>query len=171
MGKLLRCCSVIDAVTRVVGRWVAWLILVMVLLAVSTATGRKLGIGSNGWLELQWYLFSAVFLLGAAYTLQQDKHVRVDVIAKYWSISARAVIDIVGHTLFLLPLTLGLAILGWHDFSHAWHSGEMSADAGGLIRWPVKLLIPLGFTLLALQVFSEIAKRIYELTQRQGTAL
>ena len=160
MSGLNKVCTAIDTLNNTVGRVVAWLILATVLLSVFTAVGRKFAFGSNGFLEGQWYLFSAVFLLGAAYTLQADQHVRVDVLSKRWSAKTRASIDIAGHVLFLLPVAVGLAWLGWHDFIQVWQHNEMSADAGGLPRWPVKLLIPLGFVLLILQVISEIGKRI-----------
>lgn len=160
MNGLLSLCARIDALSRSAGRAIAWLVLLTVLIAVGTALARKAGFGNNGLLEIQWYLFSAIFLLGAAHTLEQDRHVRVDVLAKRWSPRVRAVIDILGHLVFLLPLVLVLTWLGWLDFLQSWRSGEVSADAGGLIRWPVKLLIPLGFGLLALQVLSELGKRV-----------
>jgi TRAP-type mannitol/chloroaromatic compound transport system permease small subunit len=163
MNGLLSLCAKIDALNRIVGRLIAWLILAMVLLSVFTAIARKFGFGSNGWLEGQWYLFAAVFLLGAAYTLQQDLHVRVDVLSKHFTAQTRAIIEIVGHIVFMLPLAVGLTWLGWHDFMQVWQHNEMSADAGGLARWPVKLLIPVGFFLLVLQVLSEIGKRIHAL--------
>lgn len=169
MSGLNKVCTTIDTVNKIVGRVVAWLILATVLLSVFTAVGRKFAFGSNGFLEGQWYLFSAVFLLGAAYTLQADQHVRVDVLAKKWSAKTRAWIDIVGYVVFLLPVAVGLAWLGWHDFMQVWQHNEMSADAGGLPRWPVKLLIPLGFLLLILQVLSEILKRVQTLQQGEPT--
>jgi len=162
-------CHLIDTVNKTLGRGVAWLVLATVLLSVFTAIARKFGFGSNGFLEGQWYLFSAVFLLGAAYTLQADQHVRVDVLSKRWSAKTRALIDIVGHVLFLLPVAVCLAWLGWHDFIQVWQHNEMSADAGGLARWPVKLLIPVGFGLLILQVLSEIGKRIQVIVNGEPT--
>jgi TRAP-type mannitol/chloroaromatic compound transport system permease small subunit len=169
MNGLLFLCGKIDALNKTVGQLIAWLVLATVLLSVFTAIARKFGFGSNGFLESQWYLFSAVFLLGAAYTLQADKHVRVDVLSKRWSAKTRAIIDIVGHVCFLLPLAVGLAWLGWHDFMQVWTSNETSADAGGLARWPVKLLIPLGFCLLVLQLLSEIGKRFHQLSTGEST--
>lgn len=169
MNGLLFLCAKIDALNKTVGRFIAWLVLAAVLLSVFTAIARKFGFGSNGFLESQWYLFSAVFLLGAAYTLQEDKHVRVDVLSKRWSAKTRALIDIVGHVCFLLPLAVGLAWLGWHDFMQVWTSNEASADAGGLARWPVKLLIPVGFGLLVLQLLSEIGKRIHQISTGEST--
>lgn len=169
MNGLNKLCLAIDTLNKTLGRGIAWLILATVLLSVFTAIARKFGIGSNGWLEGQWYLFSAVFLLGAAYTLQADQHVRVDVLSKRWSAKTRALIDIVGHVLFLLPVAVCLAWLGWHDFIQVWQHNEMSADAGGLARWPVKLLIPVGFGLLILQVLSEIGKRIQVIVNGEPT--
>ncbi len=169
MNGLLFLCGKIDALNKTVGQLIAWLVLATVLLSVFTAIARKFGFGSNGFLESQWYLFSAVFLLGAAYTLQADKHVRVDVLSKRWSAKTRAIIDIVGHLCFLLPLAIGLAWLGWHDFMQVWTSNETSADAGGLARWPVKLLIPVGFGLLVLQLLSEIGKRFHQLSTGEST--
>ncbi len=160
MNGLNKLCLAIDTLNKTLGRAIAWLVLATVFLSVFTAIALNFGIGSNGWLVGQWYLFSSVFLLGAAYTLQADQHVRVDVLSKRWSAKTRALIDIVGHVLFLLPVAVCLAWLGWHDFMQVWQHNEMSADAGGLARWPVKLLIPGGFGLLILQVLSEIGKRI-----------
>lgn len=169
MSGFNKVCHAIDTLNKTVGRVVAWLVLATVLLSVFTAVGRKFAFGSNGLLEGQWYLFSAVFLLGAAYTLQTDNHVRVDVLSKRWSAKTRASIDIAGHLLFVLPVAVGLAWLGCLDFVQVWQHHEMSADAGGLPRWPVKLLIPLGFALLILQVMSEILKRITLLKQGEPT--
>ena len=163
MNGLKKISHFIDALNQTLGRGVAWLVLATVLLSVFTAVARKFGFGSNGWLEGQWYLFAAVFLLGAAYTLQQDLYVRVDVVSKHFTAQTRAIIEIVGHVVFMLPLAVGLTWLGWHDFMQVWQHNEMSADAGGLARWPVKLLIPVGFSLLVLQVLSEIGKRIHAL--------
>ncbi len=169
MNGLKKISHFIDALNQTLGRGVAWLVLATVLLSVFTAVARKFGFGSNGWLEGQWYLYSAVFLLGAAYTLQADKHVRVDVLSKHWSAKTRAWVDIVGHIIFVLPVAIGLAWLGWQEFMQVWQHNEMSADAGGLPRWPVKLLIPVGFVLLILQVFSEIGKRIIIIAKGEPT--
>jgi TRAP-type mannitol/chloroaromatic compound transport system permease small subunit len=169
MNGLNTLCGAIDTLNKTLGRGIAWLVLATVLLSVFTAIARKFGVGSNGFLEGQWYLFSAVFLLGAAYTLQADQHVRVDVLSKHWSAKTRAIIDIAGHLLFVLPVAIGLAYLGWLDFLHVWQHNETSADAGGLARWPVKLLIPLGFALLILQVLSEIGKRIIIIAKGEPT--
>jgi TRAP-type mannitol/chloroaromatic compound transport system permease small subunit len=144
-----------------VGRAVAWLVLAAVLVSAGNAAARyALGLGSNAWLEVQWYLFSAMFLLGAAWTLARDEHVRVDVLAARLSPRQRAWIDIAGSIFFLLPVVLVIAWHAWPMFVQSFVGQEISADAGGLLRWPVKLLIPAGFALLALQAVSEVVKRV-----------
>jgi len=151
----------IDALNERIGHAVAWLVLAAVLVSAGNAAIRyAVGVSSNAWLEIQWYLFSAMFLLGAAYTLKRNEHVRVDVLAARLSARHQAWIDIMGGVFFLLPLALLIAWHAWPMFLLSFHGQEVSADAGGLIRWPVKLLIPAGFALLALQGASEIIKRI-----------
>jgi TRAP-type mannitol/chloroaromatic compound transport system permease small subunit len=115
---------------------------------------------SNAWLEIQWYLFSAVFLLGAGYTLLRNEHVRIDIIAGRFSARSRAVIDLIGGLCFLLPMAILIGTLAWPMVAESYMRHEMSSDAGGLLRWPAKLLIPAGFLLLALQGFSEVVKRV-----------
>jgi TRAP-type mannitol/chloroaromatic compound transport system permease small subunit len=142
-----------------------------VLAATLVATGNALakhffGQGSNAWLEAQWYLFGALFLLGAGYTLKHNGHVRIDVIHQRLSDKARAWIDLLGGLLFLLPFAGLLAWLSWPMLVESWRIQEMSPDAGGLLRWPVKLLLPLGFGLLFLQGVSEVIKRIGVLAGR-----
>lgn len=160
MNLLLRLSRAIDALNRRVGRSVLWLVLVAVLISAINAVTRKLfNLSSNAFLELQWYLFSAIFLLGAGYTLLQNEHVRIDVISARLSPRTRAAIDIVGTLFFLLPMALIILKLSWPLFVDAFWSGEVSSNAGGLTRWPVKLLIPAGFALLALQGISELIKR------------
>jgi TRAP-type mannitol/chloroaromatic compound transport system permease small subunit len=160
MNILLAFSSLIDAVNERIGRIIAWLVVIAVLVSAGAAAVRYgLGMGSNAWLELQWYLFSAIFLLGAGYTLKRNGHVRIDVLAARLTPRARAWIDLAGGLLFLMPLALMMLWLSWPMFMLSYISGEISADAGGLIRWPVKLLIPAGFALLALQGVSEIIKR------------
>ena len=148
-------------------RWAGWLsaatVLVITLLAVVTALARSANIGSNALLELQWYLFSLIFLLAAGWTLQQDQHVRVDVLSKRWSARTRLWVDLVGHALVLLPLASVLMWLGLQHTIGQFMSGEMSADAGSLIRWPVWALIPLGFCLLILQTLADMARKIQQL--------
>ncbi|MBK6971556.1 MAG: TRAP transporter small permease subunit [Sterolibacteriaceae bacterium] len=160
MNLLLRLSRAIDALNRRVGRGVLWLVLVAVLISAINAVTRKLfNLSSNAFLELQWYLFSAIFLLGAGYTLLHNEHVRIDVISARLSPRTRAAIDIVGTLFFLLPMALIILKLSWPLFVDAFWSGEVSSNAGGLTRWPVKLLIPAGFALLALQGISELIKR------------
>jgi TRAP-type mannitol/chloroaromatic compound transport system permease small subunit len=132
-----------------------------VLLSAGNAAVRyALNLSSNAWLEIQWYLFSAIFLLGAGYALKHNAHVRIDIIASRLSQRRRAWIDIVGAAAFLLPMSLTILWLSVPMFWQSYVGGEISPDAGGLVRWPVKILIPIGFTLLTLQGLAEIAKRV-----------
>ena len=131
------------------------------LVSAGNATIRyALDTSSNGWLELQWYLFSAVFLLGAGYTLLHNEHVRIDVVFGHLRPRTRAWIDLLGGIFFLLPMSVVIMVLSWPLVVESYTRHEISADAGGLLRWPVKLLIPAGFLLLSLQGISEIIKRI-----------
>lgn len=153
--------KVIDALNERVGRWVLWLVAAATLISALNAVVRyTLGRSSNAWLEIQWYLFAAIFLLAAGYTLKHNGHVRIDVLYGRFPPRVRAWIDILGGLLFLLPLSLLMVWLSWPGLLESLRLGEMSPDAGGLIRWPVRLLIPLGFGLLALQGVAEIIKRI-----------
>ncbi len=160
MKGLLRFAAVIDAMNRGIGLSAAWLGLAAVLICAVTAIARyALNIGSNAWLEMQWYLNSAVFLLIAAYALKRDEHVRIDVVAGRLSPRGQAWIDIVGGVFMLLP---AVGIIAWYSFPsliNSFHIDEHSSDPGGLIRWPVRLLIPVAFTMLGLQGISEIIKR------------
>jgi len=157
---LLRVSALIDAVNDRVGRTVYWLILAMVLVSSGNAVVRYIfDKSSNAWLELQWYLFSAVFLLGAGYTLLNNEHVRIDIIIGRLPPRVRAWIDLLGGVFFLLPMALLIMWLSWPVFIESYMRHEYSSDAGGLLRWPVKLLIPVGFFLLVLQGLSEIIKR------------
>ena len=161
MKALLAISRFIDACNEAVGRAAAWLVLVTVLISAGNAASRyALGMSSNAWLEIQWYLFAAIFLLDAGYTLKRNGHVRVDVLAGRLSARRQAWIDITGGALFLLPMVIIIAYHSWPMFMQSFVGREVSADAGGLVRWPVKLLIPAGFALLALQGASEIIKRI-----------
>lgn len=151
----------IDALNERVGRTVLWLVLVMVLVSASNASARYLfNLSSNAWLELQWYLFAAVFLLCAGYTLLHNAHIRIDVVSSRLTRRAQAWIDVFGTLFFLLPVSLYIMCLAWPIFVNAWVSGEMSSNAGGLIRWPARLIVPVGFFLLSLQGVSELIKRI-----------
>ncbi|WP_174874532.1 TRAP transporter small permease subunit [Vogesella oryzae] len=161
MQSLLALSRLIDAITARVGKAASWLVLIVVLISAGNAIVRKaFNFSSNAFLEVQWYLFSAVFLLAAAYTLQKNEHIRIDLLNSKLSPRARAVVDIVCTLLFLVPTCVLLIKFGWPMFYNAWQSGEMSSDAGGLIRWPVFLLIPVGFALLLAQGCSEIIKRL-----------
>jgi len=157
---LLRLSRAIDALNERVGHLVYWLILAAVVVSAGNATVRYLfDKSSNGWLELQWYLFSAVFLLASGYTLLHNEHVRIDVINGHLPPRLRAWIDLLGGLFFLLPMALIIMVLSWPLVVESVLRDEVSSDAGGLLRWPVKLLIPAGFLLLALQGVSEIIKR------------
>lgn len=138
-----------------------WLVLLAAVISAGNAASRYLfSISSNAWLEIQWYMFAGMVLLGAPYTLKMNEHVRVDLVYGLVSERARIWIDIVCGFLFLLPICVILTYFTWPWFVESWRIGEMSYNAGGLIRWPVKLLLPVGFCLLALQGVSELIKRI-----------
>ena len=161
MHALLRFANAVDKLNEWIGRSVAWLGLAAVLVCTANALARyALNIGSNAWLELQWYFNSAVFLLIAGYALKRNEHVRIDVINSRLSERTQAWIDILGGLFMLLPAAIIIAWFSWPSLANSWHINEYSSDPGGLIRWPVRALIPLAFTLLALQGVSEIVKRI-----------
>lgn len=167
MRLLLALARLIDALTERVGRLVIWLVLVATLISAGNALARyALGASSNAWLEIQWYLFGAMFLLAAGYTLKHNGHVRIDILYHRLGPRGQAWIDLAGGLLFLLPMALLLMWLAWPMFVDAWVTHEMSPDAGGLVRWPVKLLLPVGFALLALQGIAEVIKRIGVLSGR-----
>jgi len=151
----------IDRFTEFIGRSVAWLVLAAVLISAVNAIVRKtLDIGSNAFLELQWYLFAAVFMLGSAYTMMRQEHVRIDVLSGRLSKRAQIWIDIIGITCFLFPFVFMIIKLAMPLVINAYQTGEMSSNAGGLIRWPVFALLPLGLLLLGIQGVSELIKRI-----------
>lgn len=161
MRALLQVSRVIDATNRLVGQAAYWLVLVTVLISAGNAVVRYgLNTSSNAWLEVQWYLFSGVFMLCAGYTLLNNEHIRIDIVNSHLEKRTRDWIDVMGHVLFLFPLCLMFLYEGWPYFWMAFKSGEMSGNAGGLIRWPVKLLIVAGFALLLAQGVSELIKRI-----------
>ncbi|MCS4240665.1 TRAP-type mannitol/chloroaromatic compound transport system permease small subunit [Rhizobium sp. BIGb0125] len=160
MTALLKLSTVIDAISEFLGKLSGYLVLICCLVSAINALVRYIfNYSSNGWLEIQWYMFGFIVLIGASYTLRMNEHVRVDII--YGSISSRARIwvDIIGITLFLLPACFYLMWLSWPMFALSFQQGEMSSNAGGLIRWPVKLIIVAGFALLFLQGLSELIKR------------
>jgi TRAP-type mannitol/chloroaromatic compound transport system permease small subunit len=157
---LLRLCSGIDRVTEFIGRQVRWLILAAVLVSAVNAFVRKtFDTSSNAWLELQGFLFGAVFMFAAAYVLQKNGHVRIDALSSHFSKRARDWIDLFGHVVFLLPLCLLMVWLGIPYVWEAFRDGESSSNAGGLIVWPIKFFILGGFVLLLAQAISEIIKR------------
>jgi TRAP-type mannitol/chloroaromatic compound transport system, small permease component len=161
LRHLLRLSGLIDRLNSAVGRLVYWLVLVVAIISSGNALVRYLfNTSSNAWLEIQWYLFSAIFLLAAGYTLLHNEHIRVDVVIGRFSRRVQTWVDIIGGVFFLLPMAVLILWLSWPIFVSSFVSGEMSGDAGGLIRWPAKLLIPVGFFLLALQGLSETIKRI-----------
>lgn len=165
MRGLLSIARAIDRVNGWIGRVFAWLILAAVLVSAGNAIIRKsFNISSNAWLELQWYLFGAVFLLCAAWTLREDEHVRVDVLSSRLSPKGRAIIDLSLHILFLLPFAVLMVWLSWPFFMSSLASGEQSSNAGGLIRWPAKLWVLAGFISFFAQGLSEIIKRSAQLT-------
>jgi len=167
MGALLGASRVIDAVNGWVGRTVSWLVLVAILVSAGNAILRKaFSVSSNAWLELQWYLFSAVFLLAAGYTLLKGEHVKVDLIYSRCSRRTQIWIEVFGTLFFLLPFCVVAILITWPVVVDKYVSGETSGDAGGLIRWPVWALIPAGFALLALQGLSELIKRLAILSGR-----
>jgi TRAP-type mannitol/chloroaromatic compound transport system permease small subunit len=167
MAPLLRFSGLIDAINRKVGIGVGWLILVMTVISALNATSRKLfSASSNAFLEIQWYLFAAVFLLAAGYTLLSNEHVRVDIVNTRMPTRLRLWVELVCTALFLLPFTLLVLYYGWPYFMLSFSGGEWSPNAGGLVVWPVKLLIPLSFLLLLLQGVSQIIKLAAALSGR-----
>jgi TRAP-type mannitol/chloroaromatic compound transport system permease small subunit len=165
VSALLKLSRFIDAISVLFGKVIMVLVLAAVVISASNAVMRKaFSIGSNAYLEIQWYLFAAVFLLGAGYVFLKNAHVRIDFISTRLSARTNAIIDIIGIALVITPFALIMIDLGWPIFSRAWTSGETSQNAGGLIRWPVFLLIPVGFGILLLQALSELIKRVAFLT-------
>lgn len=161
MHSLLQFSRAVDALSAWIGRLVMWLILITTFISAGNAIVRKLfNNSSNALLEIQWYIFAAVFMLGAGYAFLRNAHVRIDFISSKFSARTRNWIDIGGIVIFMFPLCYMMITLSWPLFHNAWVSGEMSSNSGGLIRWPVYAMIPAGFALLALQGFSELIKRV-----------
>lgn len=161
MGALLKFSDLVDRTNEVLGKLVGWLVLAAVIISAGNATLRKaFDIGSNAWLEIQWYLFAAVFMLGVGYVMLRNAHVRIDFISGKLSKRTNAIIDAVGIVVFTIPLSMLMIDFAWPLFVRALSSGEMSQNAGGLIRWPVWALLPAGFAILLLQAVSELIKRI-----------
>ncbi len=161
MRLLLSVSSGIDWTNQKLGRIAEWLVLLACLISALNATVRYMfSYSSNAFLEVQWYMFGAMVMLGASYTLKMNEHVRVDILYSWVTNRTRLLIDIFGLIFFLLPVTIFLAALCWPIFAGAWVSGEVSANAGGLILWPIKFMLPFGFMMLTLQGISELIKRI-----------
>jgi TRAP-type mannitol/chloroaromatic compound transport system permease small subunit len=158
---LLAVSRAIDGINTRLGRWISWLILVVVLISAANATVRKVfDTSSNAWLELQWIMFSIIFLLCSPWTLASNEHIRIDIINNLLPKRARDIIDTVGHIVFLLPLTIIMIVTSVPFFIRSLQLNEQSMNAGGLPQWPAKSLVMIGFTLLLLQGISELIKRI-----------
>jgi TRAP-type mannitol/chloroaromatic compound transport system permease small subunit len=161
VAPLLTLSRLIDRMSEWIGRWVAWLVLAAVLISAANAVSRKLfNLSSNAFLEIQWYLFAAVFLLASGYTLMRQEHVKIDVVSGRFSKRTQIWIDIVGICAFLFPFIYMIIKLAMPLVTNAYVTGEMSSNAGGLIRWPVFALLPAGLVLLGLQGVSELIKRV-----------
>ncbi len=161
MQALLKFSRAVDWLNTQVGKYAIWLILASTVISGVNAIVRKIfNVSSNAYLEVQWYLFAASFLLAAGYTLLCNEHVRIDVVASRLSRRGQIWVDIIGFTFFLTPLCLAVLWYGIPFFLQGYQSGEMSGNSGGLIRWPVYAMMPIGFTLLLLQGWSELIKRI-----------
>ncbi|WP_027571637.1 TRAP transporter small permease subunit [Bradyrhizobium sp. WSM1743] len=161
MQALLKLSSRIDAFTRWTGKRLAWLIVLAVIISAVNAIVRKtFDTSSNSWLELQWVLFSIVFLLCSPWTLLDNEHIRIDIVNNALPKTARNVIDVIGHLFFLVPLCIVMIITGVPFFQRSFHINEQSGNAGGLPQWPAKALIMIGFALLLVQGISELIKRI-----------
>jgi len=165
MNVLLALSRAIDAVNEKLS-WIAdWLVFLSCLISAGNAFSRyAFSLSSNAWLEIQWYMFGALVMLGASYTLKKNEHVRVDIVYSNISTRKQIGVDIFGGILFMLPAAAILAYLSWPVFYNSWAEGEYSGNAGGLIRWPIKIFLPIGFALLTLQGISELIKRIAMLT-------
>jgi len=160
LNALLALSRLIDRINERIGRTVMWLVLVAVAVSAINAIVRKVfNMSSNAFLEAQWYMFSAIFLLCSAYTLQRNEHIRIDVIAGKLSKRAQTWIDILGTIFFLTPMALLIMVLSWKVFTMSYISNEVSTNAGGLPIWPARVLVPIGFFLLLLQGLSELIKR------------
>jgi TRAP-type mannitol/chloroaromatic compound transport system permease small subunit len=160
MGFLIAISRAIDAVNDRLGVVANWLVLAACLISAGNAMSRyAFDLSSNAWLEIQWYLFAAIVMFGASYTLKMNEHVRVDIVYTHLSERGKEWLDMVGTAVFLVPSMLTIAWYSVPFFLQSWQVQEISGNAGGLLRWPVKIMVPLGFTLVALQGISEIIKR------------
>ena len=161
MKALLVFSRAVDALNEHIGKLAYWLVLVAVLISSGNAVVRySLNMSSNAWLEIQWYLFSAVFLFCAGYTLLHNQHVRIDIVSGLFSKRVQTWIEVLGTLFFLLPMAVTILWLSWPVFLDAYRSNEVSTNAGGLTIWPARLMLPVGFLLLVLQGLSELIKRI-----------
>lgn len=161
MQTLLGISRLIDKVNGAIGRWMAWAILLAVVISTVNALIRKIfDTSSNSWLEMQWVLFGVVFLLCAPWTLLSNEHIRIDVVSSLLSKKVRDWIDVIGHVVFLIPFTIIMIVTSIPFFWRSFLLNEQSLNAGGLPQWPGKFLVPLGFTLLFFQAVSELIKRI-----------
>jgi TRAP-type mannitol/chloroaromatic compound transport system permease small subunit len=161
MGFWLKLSKAIDSLNAFVGRWVIWLILGSTIISgINAAVRKAFNTSSNAYLEVQWYLFAAAFLLASGYTLLNGEHVKIDVVSSRLSKRKQIWIDVLGYIFFLTPMCVAVLWFAVPFFLQGLRSGEMSSNAGGLIRWPVYLMMPIGFALLLLQGWSELIKRI-----------
>jgi TRAP-type mannitol/chloroaromatic compound transport system permease small subunit len=161
MGGLLALSRAIDRINEFIGKWVGWLILVSILISAGNAVIRKaFNMSSNAWLEAQWYLFGAAFMLAAAYTLKQNEHIRIDIVYGMFSRRVQHWIDLFGHVFFLMPFVVLMVYYFVPYVLLSYRSGEMSPNSGGLIVWPAKAILLAGFILLSIQGISEIIKKI-----------
>ena len=168
LNGLLRVSRAIDWVNDQFGRFATWMVLIATLISAGNAASRYMfSASSNAWLEIQWYMFAAMVLFGAPYVLKINEHVRVDLVYSNLSERVRLWIDLLGGIFFLLPICFIMIYFTWPWFLESWRINESSMNAGGLVRWPVKLILPVGFALVALQGVSEIIKRIQALLEHR----
>jgi TRAP-type mannitol/chloroaromatic compound transport system permease small subunit len=161
MNGLLGLSKFIDGISERIGKFVYWLLLLAVMISTINAITRKaFNIGSNAYLEAQWYLFAAVFMLGAGYVFLHDQHVRIDIVSSRLKRKTQVLIDVIGIALFLIPLCIVVSYMALPSVMLAFNTSEVSANPGGLIRWPLYVLVPIGFVLLAFQALSELIKRV-----------
>jgi TRAP-type mannitol/chloroaromatic compound transport system permease small subunit len=162
---LLAVSRLIDSINLRLGKWVSWLIVVVVIVSSANAVSRKLfGLSSNAWLELQWIMFSVIFMACSPWTLMSNEHIRIDIVNSMFPKGLRNWIDVIGHAFFLIPMAALIVYLSWPFFWLSFMQNEQSTNAGGLAVYPSKFLIPLGFALLLVQGFSELIKRVAIIT-------
>jgi TRAP-type mannitol/chloroaromatic compound transport system permease small subunit len=161
MQRLLAFSDAVDSLSEHIGQALKWLVLASSLISAGTALVRySLHTGSNAWLEIQWYMFGAMFLLGAGYALKHDEHVRVDIFFSKMTPKMQAWVDVFGCIVFLMPTAIVMTWMSWHMVVNSIHVNEMSNDPGGLLRWPIKICIPIGFAMLGVQGIADIIKKI-----------